>query len=303
MVELSNLSISQNNIALGYAGDTLNTAIYLKRILADRAVVDYLTVLGEDFLSDQMKRYIQFEGIGIDHIRHSTRRNIGIYAINNDTSGERTFTYWRDSSAARLLFQDETDFKILLDYDLIYFSGISLAILAPIVRRKLMEFLRGKPPKVQVAFDSNYRPKLWESPETAWAASALAFRNCDIALPSLADQVSLMQVNREETIVKWFRSISASQTVLKRGSKGPRLIGTIEKNCKFSNSGNVVDTTAAGDSFNAAFLAYKFLGESPVNSVNFAHQLANLVISQPGAICDLNSFKKFMSRYNSENEL
>jgi 2-dehydro-3-deoxygluconokinase len=109
MVELSNLSISQNNIALGYAGDTLNTAIYLKRILADRAVVDYLTVLGEDFLSDQMKRYIQFEGIGIDHIRHSTRRNIGIYAINNDTSGERTFTYWRDTSAARLLFQDETD--------------------------------------------------------------------------------------------------------------------------------------------------------------------------------------------------
>ena len=221
-------------------------------------------------------------------------RNIGLYSIEVDPNGERSFTYWRETSAARLMFQRRADFLNLFEYDLIYFSGISLAILPSAVRTKLMTCLEGRPYHVKVAFDSNYRPSLWESPEIAAQNIERAFRFCDIALPSLTDQKNLMQSKREETVANWFMSIGAVQTVLKRGSKGPRLIGGFEEDCKFDNCKDVVDTTAAGDSFNAGFLALFCTGYSAHTSAKYGHEVANLVIGQHGAICSKTSLESLM---------
>ena len=100
----------RKNARIGVAGDTLNTAVYLKRLLCESADVDYLTVLGYDQFSDQVTKYIESEEIGSGDIRRTALRAVGLYAINIDDNGERTFSYWRDSSAARLLFQLDEDF-------------------------------------------------------------------------------------------------------------------------------------------------------------------------------------------------
>jgi 2-dehydro-3-deoxygluconokinase len=45
-----------------------------------------------------------------------------------------------------------------------------------------------------------------------------------------------------------------------------------------------VDTTAAGDSFNAGYLAARIGGASPIDAARAGHRLAGIVIMTPGAI-------------------
>ena len=285
MVELSSLDLSKKITGIGFAGDTLNTAIYLKRVLDEGAQVDYLTVLGQDLFSNHLTKYIESELVGTHLIRRTDSRNVGLYAINIDSSGEREFAYWRDRSAARLLFNCEQDFSNLNEYDLIYFSGISLAILPEKIRNKLFNFLENNVRSFQVAFDSNYRPNLWQNGKLAQLNVNRAFNCCDIALPSLDDQKRLLNLVTEAEVVGWFNKNQINQTILKRGANGPRLIGKIDENCNFVSKSRVVDSTAAGDSFNAGFLAAYFSGKSASVSARHGHELAKVVISHAGAIC------------------
>ena len=285
MLELSNLNYTENVSSIGFAGDTLNTAIYLKRLLGESAQVDYLTVLGRDPISDRLEKYMASEGIGTNPIRRVNNRTIGLYAIDNETGGERIFSYWRSQSAARLLFSDSDDFLKLRNYDWIYFSGISLAILSDTLRKKLLSFFENEKRSFQIAFDSNYRINLWEDKKKAEFNILRAFKSCNIGFPSLDDQMDLLNVDTESAVVRFFETSKIQQIVLKRGAKGPRLIGKVNENCKFPNLAKVVDTTAAGDSFNAGFLASYFFGKSVVDSTRYGHNLAKIVIKHRGAIC------------------
>ena len=295
MVELSSVDLRKKITQIGFAGDTLNTAIYMKRVLAEGAKVDYLTVIGQDLFSDHLKRYIKSELIGTDLIRRTDRRNIGLYAINIESSGEREFAYWRDGSAARLLFNCEQDFLYLKEYDLIYFSGISLAILPEKIREKLFNFFENSVRSFQIAFDSNYRPNLWQDKKVAQFNIKRAFNCCDIALPSLDDQKRLLDLTTEAEVVDWFDKNKINQTILKRGENGPRLIGKINENCHFTPQSKVIDSTAAGDSFNAGYLAAYFSGNSASVSALHGHELAKVVISHVGAICPKAAVKGVMN--------
>ena len=296
MVELSAVDFGKKNAQIGVAGDTLNTAIYLKRLLGARADVDYLTVLGQDHFSDQVIGYIEDEAIGCGAIRRIETRSVGLYVINIDGDGERSFSYWRDSSAARLLFQLDEDFFKLTKYDLIYFSGISLAILPENIRDCLLSFLNNRSSDLLVAFDSNYRPNLWESKEKAQKNIKRAFMCSDFALPSLDDELDLWEVKTEWEVIEWFVNSKIAQTVLKRGPFGPRLIGTATQDCQFSSLQNVTDSTAAGDSFNAGFLASYLMGYSALDSARYGHDLAKVVVSYSGAICPKDHIKSIIKR-------
>ena len=291
MVELSAIDFSKKNANIGVAGDTLNTAIYLKRLLGVSADVDYMTVLGQDHFSNQVTKYIESEEIGIGVIRRVEQKAVGLYAINTDGNGERTFSYWRESSAARLLFQLDEDFMKLTKYDLIYFTGISLAILPEGIRDRLLDFLLKRSPDLKVAFDSNYRPNLWESKEIAQKSIKRAFMCSDVALPSLDDELNLLELKTEGEVSGWFLNTNIAQTVLKRGPSGPKLIGTETHDCKFPSLQNVTDSTAAGDSFNAGFLASYMMGYSVLESARHGHDLAKVVVSHSGAICPKDRVK------------
>ena len=127
MIELTQASAGR--LACGYGGDTLNTAIYMARLGLD---VDYITALGDsDPWSDQMIAGWQAEGVGTDHVVRVPGKLPGLYMIETGANGERKFYYWRENSAARLLFSlPETPaiIKALAGYDLIYLSGVTLSL-------------------------------------------------------------------------------------------------------------------------------------------------------------------------------
>jgi 2-dehydro-3-deoxygluconokinase len=288
MVELSNLDARAGRIDFGVAGDTLNTAIYLKRALGEAAEVSYLTALGDDAFSDRMVTVMEEEGLDTSRIARLKGRLPGIYAINLDDKGERTFTYWRSESAARSMFgEGALDAEALGSFDLLFLSGITLAILPAEHRTKLVgqcSWLKAM--GRTVAFDTNYRPRLWASEDEARAAFSMMWDASTIALPSRDDEERL---HPGESVPELFERLARKglrEVALKDGAAGPHLWaeGRALPRGTFPPAPRVVDTTAAGDGFNAGYLAAR-LRERPVEeAAQEGHALASRIIGVRGAI-------------------
>ena len=271
------LSLTGQNAQVGVAGDSLNTAIYLCRSSRE-LTVDYITCLGDDPISDRISDFMSDNGIGTSQIKRILGASPGLYAITTTVEGERSFTYWRSSSAARQLFADG-DFSALENYDAVYLSGVSMAILPHSVRLGLLEWLNQS--LIKVIYDSNYRPNLWENIEDAQKITSAFWRRADIALPSIDDEMLLF----DETAVEVTARFLANATVgaLKRGEKGPLSLGT-EVHQAYESAPIVVDTTAAGDSFNGGYLGSLLSGNSQADALMEGHNLAMCVVQHRGAI-------------------
>jgi 2-dehydro-3-deoxygluconokinase len=288
MIELRHRSASVLDLA--YGGDTLNTAVYLARLTKDRDVrVDYVTALGDDAYSDAMLTMWQDEGIGTDLVARLAGRLPGLYTIRTDARGERSFTYWRAASAARDMLRGPRGAEVaaaLEGYDLLYLSGITLSILDPPQRAALVAIAdRVRDHGGRVAFDSNYRPVGWPGAEAARAAFEEMLGRVDIALPTLDDEQALFGVKDASACAERLRRRGVAEIAIKLGKAG----------CTVSSAKStgeipaepvdvVVDSTAAGDSFNAGYLAARLLGAAPRDAARLGNRLAARVVAHPGAI-------------------
>ena len=288
MLELSTLSLAEGQAKIGMAGDMFNTAVYLKRALgATNASVSFVTMLGDDPLSDQMIETCDQEGLDTSLIgRHPTRLP-GIYSISVDGAGERSFDYWRSASAARTLFGGMfPHFDSLNGYDCVILSGITLAILPPHMRETLTakcEDLRQR--GASIVFDSNYRPGLWGSEEEARAAFEAMWEVATHGFPSADDEVLLHPGETDRDTLVRIAAHGVQEIVLKRGSRGPVLRMDDQVHIpELTPVETVIDTTAAGDSFDAGYIAARAMNVDPLEALTLAHDLAARVIAHRGAI-------------------
>lgn len=287
MVEVASMSHSAH-YKVGFAGDTLNTAIYLARYVRQLGVdVDYITALGDDVYSQHMIEAWQAENIGTHWVAQLPGEQAGLYLIHNDDNGERYFTYYRSQSAAKKWLQTQLTDKILSslhEYDYIYLSGISLAILSEKDQQALIKVL-STCNKSQIVFDPNYRVKLWPSAQKAREVFAALLPHVSIGLPTLDNEQELFDDQTAKMCAQRWHGFGVSEVVVKQG----------EQACLVSQQGEgefvdslsvdtVVDTTSAGDSFNAAYLAARIQGYPVVKAAAIAHQLASVVIMHQGAI-------------------
>nr|WP_277611242.1 sugar kinase [Microbulbifer celer] len=274
-------------LAQSYAGDTYNTAVYIARGGVD---VSYVTLLGDDPYSEEVLTRLAGEGIDTSAIARLPGRCPGLYMIQNTPDGERYFTYWRGEAPARELFADATRREALAAYlqemDCIYLSGITLAIMTPEARAELLTFLEGYRARGgRVAFDSNYRPRLWASADTARAAVAEFLQQTDMALLTFEDEQALWGDKRPGSCVKRNTGFGVSELVIKRGAEPVLLQFDGELSAiDVPRVSSVVDTTGAGDSFNAGYLAARLQGTSPEASIAAGNRCAARVIGHRGAI-------------------
>ena len=287
MVELAQRSTGMTR---GFGGDTLNTAVYLSRV--DPALtVHYVTALGTDSMSRDMLTQWQKEGIHTDLVQRRADKLPGLYLIETDGSGERTFHYWRSDAAARYWLQGDAALQVcqqLPQFDYLYLSGISLAILDEADRHKLFALLAEcRAGGTRILFDNNYRPRLWQSQHAAQAAYGAMLALTDIAFLTQDDEDALWGLASPEAVLARTRQAGVEEIVIKRGAE-PCLI--LKGNQQYSVAAMplakdaVRDTTAAGDSFSAGYLAMRLAGQSAVAAAHYAHQLAGTVIQYPGAI-------------------
>jgi 2-dehydro-3-deoxygluconokinase len=310
--------------ALGYGGDTLNTAVHLARAGHD---VAYLTALGCDSMSAGLKAEWATEGLDTSLILDHPTRSTGMYAINTDDNGERSFTYWRDSSAAREMFALPGIAAALAAAeaaDLIAYSLITLAILPPEAREQLFALCqRVRARGGKVAFDGNYRPKLWASVEEARKTRDAAIACADIGLPTLEDELLInfspalggggeayggAGSGRAQTC----KEEPNGERPLHHPADGPpprseedlvahhwAALGCAETIVKLGAVGarlpdgtiipppevlHPVDTSGAGDAFNGGYLTARMDGASVKDAVLAGHKLAGWCVMRAGAI-------------------
>lgn len=272
---------------IGYGGDTLNVATYLARQGID---VEYVTVLGDDPLSDWMVQQWRANGVGCDLVRREERGLPGMYWINVDDSGERSFHYWRLESPARRLINDDERrsrvFEQLSQFDSLYLSGITLSLYREKARAKLFEFLAAyRQEGGQVCFDNNFRRRQWPDTAKAQAAFEAMYRLTDIALPTADDERQLFGDDSNDEVIERLRSWGIREMVLKRGANGSLVAdATATTHVPPVLVREVVDTTAAGDSFNAGYLAARFGGAGPEEAAKNGSRLAAVVVQHRGAI-------------------
>ena len=111
MIELS--SIEDGQFKMGFAGDTLNTAWYARALFSKSWSVSFATKFGRDESSKEAVSFLSHNNIRIDRIDYHPTRVIGIYMIHLK-KGERSFSYWRENSAARTLADNKASLEKML---------------------------------------------------------------------------------------------------------------------------------------------------------------------------------------------
>ncbi len=300
MIELAHLG--PTDLKLAYGGDTLNTAVYLNRLVRGRSItVDYVTALGDDAYSDAMLAFWRGEGLGVDLVARLPGRLPGLYTIRTDERGERSFTYWRERAAARDLLKEGRDAmlkKRLRSFDLIYLSGITLSILDQPQRQKLFELIDDvRNHGGRIAFDGNFRPAGWADIDAARACFDTMLGRTDIALPTYDDERALMGSADAADVTRRLHGLGVDVVAVKLGAEGCLLsAGDDQTMVTTSPVEPVIDSTAAGDSFNAGFLAGLLLGKSAEAAALDGHHLAGQVIRHRGAIIPVEAMMEGRSQ-------
>ena len=284
MIEMSGGDDGQYR--LGYAGDTLNTAWYARARLPADWSVDYVTALGDDLYSQQMVDFIAGNGIGVGHIQKIEGKRPGLYLIHQ-AGGDRHFTYWRGQSAAKQMADDPGALISAFEgADIAYFSGISLAILAPRARGKLLKAIHlSRQGGARVAFDPNERPLLWTSPRVMGSTIAAAATIADVVLPTFPDEAAVFGDASPQAVAERYLSWGVEEVVVKNGGE-PAYVASRESSGWVAPQPGAksVDPTGAGDSFNGAYLAARAQGASPIEAAAAAHATAAIVIGHRGAL-------------------
>ena len=279
-------------MTLGYGGDTFNTAVYLRRCGAAAGLeVAYATAVGEDGLSAGLLDRWREQGIDTRLVRRLAGRMPGLYMIEVDGRGERSLHYWRDTAAAKAYFEVErTPLEIHAhEFDALYLSGITLAILPAEGRERLYALMAAMRERgAHVVFDNNYRPRLWKDRQAARVEFERAFSLATIALVTADDHQALMDLPDLDAAIAHAKALAAPEVLIKRGAsstlvragdgQGPWLEAPtqwVER---------VVDTTAAGDSFAGGYLARRLSGHDAVDAAAHGNRVAARVIGYPGAI-------------------
>lgn len=287
MIELSGSPLKK-----GFGGDTLNTALYLSRLTANtNTSVSYATGLGEDALSQELIQAWQSEGISTSLVQTYQEKVPGLYMVETDAQGERSFIYWRDTAAVKSYFAQAELSKLERamaqgEIDYVYLSGISLAILEDSSKEQLIRALKAfSESGGKVVFDNNFRPQLWSAEQAKhWYSQLLPI--VDIALITEDDDQRVW--GDEESVEARSERFGCPETVIKRGCEPCKVIWTDDDSQSAYVSAervtNVVDTCAAGDSFAAGYLAGRLNGQRAQASAALGHHLASTVIQFSGAI-------------------
>jgi 2-dehydro-3-deoxygluconokinase len=282
MIEMA--VIGEDTYRRSFAGDTFNTAWHMAQIPQTSLDVGYVTRVGTDTISDRFVDMLNGDGLDAANVGRDPDRTMGLYMIEL-AGAERSFSYWRDASAARYLAHDSDWMdRAFAGAGLIHLSGITLGILDNEGRERLANSLEKiRKTGTRISFDPNVRPRLWASLDSARASMAQFFSITDIALPSFDDEAALWGDLSPDQTIKRIAAFGVSEVVVKNGAAPVSIHAVDRQDIPTRQVAEIHDTSGAGDAFNAGYLAARLSGSFPASAVVNAQAMAAEVIRHFGA--------------------
>ena len=286
MIEISN--VKNNLYNQSFAGDTLNFCNYLDK---KKLNAFFLSAIGKSEINQSLLDFIKSKNISTKYIKQINQFEVGLYLIKNKDNGEKQFFYWRDESAAKQYFNN-IDFinlyKELKNFDYIYFSGITLSIIHVSKLNnfiKLLKLLKSK--KIKIVFDFNIRPTRWNKKNlNNFFDSVLKF--VDICFLSGEDMSYWKNKNGIKSYEQIVRKYKIKHSIFRKNAKFTYVF--LNKNkYVFKNKllKKVVDTSGAGDGFNAAYLSNFIANNDPILALKAGSTLGSKIVMKKGAIADV----------------
>lgn len=288
MVEMAP-SAEPSHFRQSFAGDAFNTLWYLQQ-LRPTWNARFVSRVGQDQISDDMVTLMAGAGVDTRHVQRSADRSVGLYLISLK-DGERSFSYWRSQSAARQLADDPTLIEAAIeDADVVFFSGITIAILEAPARVALLQVLdAARQAGKTIAFDPNLRPRLWRDLSDMRGAIMDAATVSDIVLPSFEEEAAHFGDACPEATSGRYLAAGASTVVVKNGAEVVHYVHQDQSGLVIPEPvTELVDTTSAGDSFNAGLFAGMGRYSSMEDAIKMASRVARQVIGEKGALVRLN---------------
>lgn len=285
MIELSRTALGGKSWTLSHAGDCYNVAAYLARLGCN---VSFMSEIGTDMFSNEMYEAWTAEGVGTEFVLRHAERAPGLYAIRVDSSGERSFSYWRDQSAARAFFDcygANAALAAASSAQVLYLSGVTLSLYTDAERARISTLAKAvRANGGDVALDTNYRPRCWPDRVTARRTIEALAPAVTIALPTLDDDATLFGDRDAKDCADRWLQMGANEVAVKLGPKGSLVATASGQQMVSTEPRQAVDTTGAGDSFNAAYLAARLAGHAPLAAASIGNRLAGIVVCNRGAI-------------------
>lgn len=303
MIEIA--PVDEQHCRVGAAGDTYNTACTLQGLGFDAT---YITALGCGKQAEKVRAHAAAHGVSLREPPIDTGRSPGLYMIDNDESGERTFEYWRKDSAASALFKDANLLHAVLQpvssVPYCYFTGITLALMNGATRDAFLAFLATyRSSGGTVIFDPNYRPALWASRAEAADAIATARAQADIYLPGFEEEVTLYDCSSIDAAAAAILATGIGESVMKNGPDSCVLIAdSTTREVAITPTDNVVDTTGAGDTFNGAYISARLAQLAPVDAIAFAASAAAEVLQIRGGVLATKQLRALKTRLQQQQQ-
>jgi 2-dehydro-3-deoxygluconokinase len=282
MLEFNQLPIDSDGVQHyleGHGGDTSNAAVAAAR---QGASVGYITALGTDMPGDSFIRLWQHEGVDAACVMRTDRYQTGVYFVTHDDAGHH-FLHYRANSAAAMYSATDLPRAAIAAARILYVSGISQGISASACDAVFAAIEVARNHGVKVAYDTNYRPRLWP-PARAAAVMHAAMAHADYAMPGQEDVTTLTGLTEPDAMLDFYLRLGSRVVLLKMGEAGAYLATTDARIRIPAHKVAAVDATGAGDTFCGSFLARVLAGDDPKAAARYASVAAALKCRGYGAV-------------------
>ena len=265
-------------IAMGLGGDAANEALALARLGHAPALI---SVVGRDAPGDFALRTLSEAGVNVTHMTRAEGMDTGINIVLVGEDGERRFITSRTGSLRRLGLQ-----HILPALEGPGLEDVKVACLASLFvspmltlgdTAALFDALKGR--GLTLCADTT-RPKNGETLREAGDALS----RLDYFFPNMEEAALLTGEDDPDAAADALLGCGVKHVALKLGGRGCLLKSRSER-CLVPACPGVrcVDTTGAGDTFAAAFIAALLEGRSLPDCGRFANAAASLCVQSVGA--------------------
>jgi len=288
-----------------FGGAPMNTIVGVSRLGVSAGAI---AAVGDDpfgqFLIEELKR----NEVDVSQVRvKKGRRTTITFVANEPISGERTFLFyrkpWTGETADSALEPEDIDPSYIDKASILHVSGFALS--QNPCRKAIFEAVKhARKTGVKVSFDPTLRVDVWDSIATLRKTYSRVLRLSDIATFSREEAEFIFGTSEAEEAARRALRYDIKIVGIKLGEKGAFIMSEDGKTVRApAFKVKAIDTTGAGDGWNAGLLVGLCNGWDLEKCVTVANAIGAMVVTRRGAITAMpykQELIEFLKRTNNK---